>query len=72
MATSWPKRKYLSAKQLRGLASSLRLNIDEQRARTIRPLIRRIHANSDALARVDLGSTTPATAFSARWEKETS
>ena len=69
MATNWPKRKHLSAKQLQRLASSLRLNLDGHRALNIRPLIRQIHDNFDALAQVDLGDTAPATTFSARWEK---
>ena len=69
MATNWPKRKHLSAKQLQILAATLRLNVDGHRARTLRPLIRRIHERYDALARVELGDTAPATTFSPGWEE---
>jgi len=69
MTTAWPKRKHLSAKQLQRLAPALRLDLDEHRARALRPLIRRIHEKFDALARLELGETAPATAYSARWEE---
>jgi hypothetical protein len=69
MATNWPKRKHLSAKELQRLASALRLNLDEHRARGLRPLIRQIRESYDALVRVELGDTAPATTFSAGWEE---
>jgi len=69
MATKWPKKKHLSAKQLQSFAPTLRLNLDGHRARALRPLIRRIHESYDALVRVELGDTAPATAFSPSWEE---
>jgi len=69
MPINWPKRKGLSAKQVRVLAASLRLDLDNRRATKLRTMVKQLHGMSDLLADVELGETVPAAIFSPRWEE---
>lgn len=65
---TFPTRHSLADGAISPLSRFARLDLSEDRAAAIAPVVDGVMALIDTLDSIDVGETPPATAFDARWE----
>lgn len=65
---TFPARNSLADGAISPVSRFARLDLDEERAAVIAPVVDGVMGLIDTLDSIDVGETPPATAFDARWE----